>query len=53
MSLPPNATLPPGTIAWVGWANRLLVVIYCLWLIAAAWPLLRRGAVKKASISAQ
>jgi hypothetical protein len=34
-------TLPPGTIALVGWTNRLLVVAYCLWLITVAWQALK------------
>ncbi len=25
--------LPPGVIALVGWANRLLVVVYCVWVM--------------------
>jgi hypothetical protein len=29
--------LPPGVIGLVGWANRLLVVLYCLWVITVAW----------------
>ncbi len=29
--------LPPGVIAWVGWANRLLVVVYCAWVAMVAW----------------
>jgi len=28
--------LPAGVIGWVGWANRLLVVIYCTWVIIVA-----------------
>jgi len=37
--LPAHAptVLPPGVIGLVGWANRLLVVVYCLWVIAVAW----------------
>jgi hypothetical protein len=30
-------TLPAGVIALVGWANRLLIVVYCAWVITAAW----------------
>ncbi len=30
-------TLPTGVIALVGWANRLLVVVYCMWVITVAW----------------
>jgi hypothetical protein len=29
--------LPPGVIALVGWANRLLVVVYCVWVMTVAW----------------
>jgi hypothetical protein len=36
--LPAHAppALPPGVIGLVGWANRLLVVVYCVWVIAVA-----------------
>lgn len=27
---------PPGVIALVGWANRLLIVVYCLWVMTVA-----------------
>jgi len=29
--------LPPGVIGLVGWANRLLVVLYCVWVMTVAW----------------
>jgi hypothetical protein len=29
-------TLPPGVIAFNGWANRLLIVAYCGWLMVVA-----------------
>lgn len=29
-------TLPDGVIALVGWTNRFLVVVYCVWVITAA-----------------
>lgn len=29
--------LPPGVIGIVGWANRFLVVVYCLWVMTVAW----------------
>ena len=32
----PPAALPEGTVALNGWANRLLIVTYCAWLIACA-----------------
>jgi hypothetical membrane protein len=37
--------LPPGVIGLVGWANRLLVIVYCVWVITVAWQAiqLRRG----------
>jgi Protein of unknown function (DUF998) len=41
-SLPAQAppTLPAGVIGLVGWADRLLVVVYCAWVTAvAAWAL--------------
>jgi hypothetical protein len=28
--------LPPGVIAVVGWANRFLVVVYCVWVMVVA-----------------
>jgi hypothetical protein len=33
--------LPPGVIALVGWANRLLVVVYCVWAITVARQAIR------------
>jgi Protein of unknown function (DUF998) len=33
--------LTPDVIAVVGWANRLLVVVYCLWAITVAWQAAR------------
>lgn len=35
-SLPLGTVLPHGTIALFGYANRLLIVVYCIWAIAAA-----------------
>jgi hypothetical protein len=34
--------LPHGVIGLVGWANRLLVVSYCLWVMAVARQAIRR-----------
>ena len=34
-------TLPDGVIAWVGWANRFLIVAYCAWVINVAWRAIR------------
>ena len=28
--------LPPGVIALVGWANRFLIVVYCVWVLTVA-----------------
>jgi hypothetical protein len=32
----PPKVLPHGVIGLVGWANRLLVVLYCAWAITVA-----------------
>lgn len=37
----PPKVLPPGVIGLVGWANRLLVVLYCAWVIAVAWQAIK------------
>jgi hypothetical protein len=42
----PLTDLPPGAIAFVGWANRLLVASYCLWVILAARSVVRATAVR-------
>jgi hypothetical protein len=34
-------TLPPGVVGLVGWANRLLVVVYCVWVITVAWQAIK------------
>ena len=34
-------TMPPGVIALVGVANRLLVAVYCVWAMVAAWQAAR------------
>jgi hypothetical protein len=34
-------TLPPGVIAVVGWANRLLVLVYCAWVMTVAWQAIK------------
>jgi hypothetical protein len=39
-SVDPNAAikaLPEGVIGLVGWANRFLVVVYCVWTMTVAW----------------
>lgn len=33
--------LPSGVIALVGWANRFLVLVYCAWVMTAAWQALK------------
>jgi len=33
--------LPPGVIALVGWANRLLIVVYCVWVMTVAWQAIK------------
>lgn len=33
----PLAALPPGVVAFGGWANRLLIIAFCAWAIGAAW----------------
>ncbi len=37
----PPEVLPAGVIGLVGWANRLLVVAYCLWVIIVAWEAMK------------
>lgn len=33
----PLAALPPGVVAFGGWTNRLLIVVFCAWATGAAW----------------
>lgn len=42
-NLPPHApkSLPQGVLALVGWANRLIVLSFCLWVFVAAWHAIR------------
>ena len=37
----PLTALPAGVTPFVGWANRLLVAAYLLWVALTAFPLLR------------
>lgn len=37
LSAGPITTMPAGVIAVIGWANRLLVLAYCLWVATGAW----------------
>jgi hypothetical protein len=34
--------LPASVIAWTGWANRLLIITYCVWVMMVAWQALER-----------
>lgn len=38
----PLAALPAGVTAVGGWANRFLIVSYCIWAIGAAWSIRTR-----------
>lgn len=40
-ALPLGTTLPPGVIALVGYANRLLIVANCAWVMVVAWQALQ------------
>jgi hypothetical protein len=42
-SLPAQAppALPHGVIGVVGWANRLLVVVYCVWVAGVGMHAIR------------
>jgi len=44
MTAEPPTTLPPGVIGLVGWANRFLIVAYCVWVMTAAWQAIKVGA---------
>jgi len=35
-------TLPDGVIGLVGWANRFLILVYCVWVSYTAWQTLKR-----------
>jgi hypothetical protein len=37
----PVESLPQGVIALAGWANRFLIIVYCLWTITIARILMR------------
>lgn len=41
--LPQHApkSLPPGVLGWDGWANRLVVASYCLWVFVVAWQAIK------------
>jgi hypothetical protein len=41
--LPQHApkSLPPGVLALDGWANRLIILSYCLWVFVAAWQAIK------------
>jgi hypothetical protein len=38
----PPTDLPAGVIGLVGWANRLLVVLYCMWVAVVAGQVIKR-----------
>jgi hypothetical protein len=39
----PPKVLPQGVIGIVGWANRLLVLCYCIWAVTVAWEGIKLG----------
>src|SRR5437016_1773358 len=41
--LPEHApkSLPPGVLGLDGWANRLIVASYCLWVFVVAWQAIK------------
>ena len=41
MPAEPPTTLPPGVIAFVGWANRFLIIVYCLWGMNVVWHVIK------------
>ncbi len=46
--------LHPAAFASVGWANRLLVVIYCLWVMTVSWKALGvRGRTSEGAVAAR
>jgi hypothetical protein len=51
--LPKHApkSLPPGVFALDGWANRLIVLSNCLWVLVAAWQAIKLR--RKQSVSSQ
>jgi hypothetical protein len=42
--------LPSGVIAFVGWANRFLVIVYCVWVITVARLAIRFAPEKAAAL---
>jgi hypothetical protein len=47
--LPQHApkSLPPGVLGLDGWANRLIVLSYCLWVFVAAWHAIKLRVIQK------
>lgn len=45
----PLTELPPGVIAFGGWTNRFLIIVYCAWAIAVAWCIRKLGATDESS----
>jgi len=41
----PITAIPAGVIAWMGWANRLLIIAYCVWVMTVAWLAPKRRGV--------
>jgi hypothetical membrane protein len=39
----PLATLPAGVTSFAGWANRILVLAYMIWVVLAALPIVRQS----------
>ncbi|HUI72142.1 MAG TPA: DUF998 domain-containing protein [Spirochaetia bacterium] len=37
----PTAHAPAGVMGYVGWADRLIVVVYCLWVSILAWQAIK------------
>lgn len=45
-------SLPPGVLGLDGWANRLIVVSFCLWVLVAARHAIRLRQQKFANLNA-
>lgn len=51
--LPIGTVLPPGVVALVGYANRLLVLVFCAWMALAAWNALACSDIRRTRSSSQ
>ena len=51
--LPQHApkSLPPGVVGLDGWANRLIVLSNCLWVVVAAWQAIKVRRDNQSSVS--